>query len=39
MQKTRRITMDVEMQDGGKQTLVFETGGYDPSKWTEVGKK
>ncbi|GAB2588021.1 hypothetical protein ISP15_07145 [Dyella jejuensis] len=39
MEKTRRIAMDVEMQDGGKQTLVFETGGYDPSKWTEVGKK
>jgi hypothetical protein len=39
MEKTKRITMDVEMQDGGKQTLVFETGGYDPSKWSEVGKK
>jgi hypothetical protein len=31
--------MDVEMQDGGKQTLVFETGGYDPSKWADLGKK
>lgn len=39
MEKTKRITMDVEMQDGGKQQLVFEVGGYDPSKWTEVGKK
>ncbi|GLQ99624.1 hypothetical protein GCM10007863_40440 [Dyella mobilis] len=39
MEKTKRITMDVEMQDGGKQTLVFETGGYDPSKWTDLGKK
>jgi hypothetical protein len=37
--KTRRMTMDVEMQDGGKQEVVFETGGYDPSKWTELGKK
>jgi hypothetical protein len=39
MEKTKRITMDVEMQDGGKQTLVFETGGYDPSKWADLGKK
>lgn len=39
MEKTKRITMNVEMQDGGKQTLVFEVGGYDPSKWVEVGKK
>ncbi|WP_233840915.1 hypothetical protein [Dyella sp. 2HG41-7] len=39
MQKTKRITMDVEMQDGGKQTLLFEVGGYDSSKWTPVGKK
>jgi hypothetical protein len=31
--------MNVEMQDGGKQTLVLEVGGFDPSKWTEVGKK
>lgn len=39
MEKTKRITIDVEMQDGGKQELVFETGGYDPSKWQAVGKK
>jgi len=39
MEKTRRITMDVEMQDGGKQTLVFETGGFNPSQWSELGKK
>jgi len=39
MEKTRRITIDTEMQDGGKQELVFETGGYDPSKWQAVGKK
>jgi hypothetical protein len=39
MEKTRRITIDTEMQDGGKQELVFETGGYDPSKWEAVGKK
>lgn len=39
MEKTKRITMNVEMQDGGKQTLVLEVGGFDPSKWTEVAKK
>jgi hypothetical protein len=39
MEKTKRIVFNVEMQDGGKQELVFETGGYDPSKWTELGKK
>lgn len=39
MEKTKRITMNVEMQDGGKQTIVFEVGGYDPSKWAPVGKK
>jgi hypothetical protein len=39
MEKTRRITIDVEMQDGGKQELVFETGGFDPSKWQPAGKK
>jgi hypothetical protein len=39
MAKTKRIVIDIEMQDGGKQELVFETGGYDSSKWTELGKK
>ncbi|RDS79083.1 hypothetical protein DWU98_19600 [Dyella monticola] len=39
MEKAKRITMDVEMQDGDKLELVFETGGYDPSKWQPVGKK
>lgn len=39
MEKTKRIVFNVEMQDGGKQELVFETGGYDPSKWTALGKK
>lgn len=39
MEKTKRITVNVEMQDGGKQELVFETGGFDPAKWQPVGKK
>jgi hypothetical protein len=39
MEKTKRITMNVEMQDGGKETLMFEVGGYDPGKWTQLGKK
>lgn len=38
MEKTKRITIDAETRDGDKQTLVFEVGGYHPSKWTEVGK-
>jgi hypothetical protein len=39
MEKTKRIVINVEMQDGGKQELVLDTGGYDPSKWTALGKK
>lgn len=39
MEKTKRITIDAELQDSGKQELVFEVGGYDPSKWQPVGKK
>jgi hypothetical protein len=31
--------MDVTLQDGEKKvTLVFETGGFDPSKWQPVAK-
>nr|WP_240669052.1 hypothetical protein [Dyella sp. M7H15-1] len=39
MEKTKRIVFHVETRDGGKQELVFDTGGYDPSKWTALGKK
>lgn len=39
MQKAKRITINVEPRDGDKETLLFEVGGYDPTKWTAVGKK
>nr|WP_199042793.1 hypothetical protein [Dyella sp. ASV24] len=39
LEKAKKITMDVTLQDGEKkQTLVFETGGFDPSKWQAVAK-
>lgn len=39
LEKAKKITMDVTLQDGEKkQTLVFETGGFDPSKWQPVSK-
>lgn len=39
MQKVRVIEMDVTTKDRGKQTLKFEVGGYDPSKFTPLPKK
>lgn len=39
LEKTKKITMDVTLQDGEKKvTLVFETGGFDPAKWQSVAK-
>lgn len=39
LEKAKKITMDVTLQDGEKkQTLVFETGGFDPTKWQAVAK-
>ncbi|QNJ99899.1 hypothetical protein [Dyella telluris] len=39
LEKAKKITMDVTLQDGEKKvTLVFETGGFDPSKWQAVSK-
>jgi len=39
LEKAKKITMDVTLQDGEKKvTLVFETGGFDPSKWQPVSK-
>ncbi|PXV59529.1 hypothetical protein SAMN04487785_10128 [Dyella jiangningensis] len=39
LEKAKKITMDVTLQDGEKkQTLLFETGGFDPSKWQAVSK-
>lgn len=39
MQKAKVIEMDVSTKDHGKQTLKFEVGGYDPSKFTPLPKK
>lgn len=39
LEKAKKITMDVTLQDGEKkETLVFETGGFDPNKWQPVTK-
>jgi hypothetical protein len=39
MQKAKVIEMDVSTKDHGKQTLKFEVGGYDPSKFAPIPKK
>ncbi len=39
VEKAKKITMDVTLVDGEKkETLVYEVGGFDPSKWVAVGK-
>lgn len=39
LQKAKKITMDVTFADGEKkQTLVYEVGGFDPTKWASVSK-
>jgi hypothetical protein len=39
LQKAKKITMDVTLQDGEKkETLVYEVGGFDPAKWQPVSK-
>lgn len=37
--KTKRLTIDVVTVSRGETTLVFETGGFDPAKWTPLSKK
>lgn len=40
LQKAKKITLDVTLQDGEKkETLVYEVGGFDPAKWLPVSKK
>jgi hypothetical protein len=40
LQKAKKISMDVTLANGEKkQTLVYETGGFDPAKWVSVGKQ
>jgi hypothetical protein len=39
LQKAKKITMDVTLADGDKkQTLVYEVGGFDPSRWAPLKK-
>ncbi|HEY1588426.1 MAG TPA: hypothetical protein VGG00_01735 [Rhodanobacter sp.] len=39
LQKAKKITLDVTFADGEKkQTLVYEVGGFDPTKWASVSK-
>jgi hypothetical protein len=39
LRKAKKISMDVTLVDGEKkQTLVYEVGGFDPTKWVAVGK-
>lgn len=39
LQKAKKITMNVTLVDGEKkQALVYEVAGFDPAKWTRVGK-
>ncbi|MBB3227878.1 hypothetical protein FHW69_002510 [Luteibacter sp. Sphag1AF] len=39
LQKAKRITIDVVTKTRGKQTLVYEVGGYDPQKWAPLPAK
>jgi hypothetical protein len=37
--KAKVIAMDVESKDRGKETLTFEVGGFEPSKFKPLPKK
>jgi hypothetical protein len=39
MSKAQKVGFDLELKGKGKQTYVFETGGYDPEKFGTPGKK
>ncbi|MHC1480831.1 hypothetical protein ACYJW8_11295 [Frateuria aurantia] len=38
LENTHKIDLELEFQDRGKREVVFEVGGFDPSKWLEVSK-
>jgi hypothetical protein len=39
LERSKKISMDVTLVNGEKkETLVYEVGGFDPSKWASVGK-
>jgi hypothetical protein len=39
LQKARVIEMDVTSREHGKETLKFEVGGYEPSKFLPLSRK
>ena len=39
MSKAQKISIDVLLKGKGKQTLVFEVGGYEPDKFATPAKK
>lgn len=39
MEKTRQITIDVQLKERGKRTITFDVGGYDPAKFPELPKR
>lgn len=39
LQKAKKLTLKVTPKDSGKpEELVYEVGGFDPAKWSAVGK-
>lgn len=39
LEKADKVTIPVTVQGKGRQTLVYETGGFNPDKWKPLGKK
>ncbi|MEO6075897.1 MAG: hypothetical protein ABIP56_03745 [Dokdonella sp.] len=38
MQKTKKISIDLQSRDNGKQTMTFDVGGYEESKFPALSK-
>jgi hypothetical protein len=36
MEKAKTVSIDVQLKDQGKQTLVFEVAAFDPAKWKKL---
>lgn len=36
--KTRKLSLDVDLKDAGRKTLVFDVGGFDPAKFPPLKK-
>lgn len=39
MQKAKKFSVDLQSRDNGKQTLTFDVGGYDDSKFPDLAKR